>query len=479
MADGRLPDAAFQGTLWNAAGAWVEQLFRFGVLIALARLISASDFGLFALASSVTGILLILAGQGLTTSLVQVPRMRRDHLDTAFWSGLAAAVAASALVLLAAWGIRFLVAQPELPAVLAILALAPPLNLLGHVPLALLRRKLDFRSIAMARIAAQLMAGTVALAMAVAGLGVWSLVARSLVEPAASAVVLWVSTRWRPRFSWRREAYRDLARVGGGITFVQLLRLSRIRLAEMLIGLVLGTRVLGFFSVARRLMESLAGLLRRPVGDVAWAMLARVQEEPERLKRTLVERLGLLSVINLPALGAVLVLAVPLVRVTMGERWLPMASFLRALAVASLFELLEGLTLSALTAVGAIGLRVVLEGVVTGVTLGALWMGLGRGGSAAAWAFACGMGTATVLTQVWALRRLPLGAGDVARAMAPGVAGATAPVLLMIGTAALLPPGVDPVAELLVPGLAGGLLFLVILRRLVPGLIGRARDLDH
>ncbi|HHQ48683.1 MAG TPA: hypothetical protein ENK19_07350 [Acidobacteria bacterium] len=470
MGERDLRRAAVEGTAWSAAAGWVEQLLRFGVLITLAHLIPASAFGLFALASSMVGILLIVAAQGMTTALVQAPKLERDHLDTAFWSGVAAAGAALGVILLAARGAGLLLGQPELAAVLAVLALKLPLTLAGNVPLALLRRRLDFRSLAVARMTAQALAAVTALAMAFRGIGVWSLVARSLVEPAVLGAVVWVLARWRPRAVWRRRSYRELIGMGAGITGVQLLRISRLRLAELLIGLVLGTRILGFFSVARRLVESLAALLRRPVGDVAWAMLARAQSDPQRLRNTVVERLGLLSVLNLPALAAVVALAAPFVELAMGQDWVAMAPILQALAVASAFEVVEGLTLSAVTAIGAIVLRVKLEAVVTVITLGALTTAVGSGGVAAAWAFTAGMGIATVLTQVPALRRLPVGFADVARAMAPGAATALAVAAILAGITALLPPGAGPLTRLAAPGLPAGLVLLLALRHLAPRL---------
>ncbi len=456
VSESSLRRAARQGTAWSAVAAWVEQLFRIAVLVVLVRLIPPASFGLFALAASFTGIVLSVSGQGLTAAIVQIPKLEGEHLDTAFWSGVLGSVAALSGTALVTTFFTGPGAKPALSTVVAVLAFKYPLAISGHVPQAILRRNLRFRELAGVQMLSQMVAGITALSMAVAGLGVWSLVGRSLMESAAATICMWAVVRWRPRPAWTRGGYRALMAMGAGITAVQLLRVAKERVAEIIIGFGGGTEALGYFSVARRLLDSVGALFRRPVGNVAWAMLARVQDDMPRLRRTLLERLDLLYLVTLPTLAAMMVLAVPLVEVIAGRAWRPMAPLVVALAVAAAWEILEGLTLSAITARGLIGLRIVLEGVVMAVALACLLVLLPWGVVPMAWGYAAGIAVGTVVTQIVAVSRLPVGFRELVGAILPGALAALGAAVVMAAALHLCPPGSPPLARLVAAGIPGG-----------------------
>ncbi|NOZ77751.1 MAG: oligosaccharide flippase family protein [Acidobacteria bacterium] len=456
VSERKLRRAARQGTAWTAAAAWVEQLFRIAVLVVLIRLLPVSSFGLFALAASFTSIVLVVAGQGLTAATVQMPELTEVHLDTAWWSGMTGALIAAGGTVTVVGVLRGVTGiDLELLAVVAVLALKHPLAVSGQVPQAILRRELRFEALARTRMAAQAAAGVAALVMAATGFGVWSLAGRFLVESAVSSAGMWTAVSWRPRFRWTRNAYRQLMVMGAGITGVQLLKVARLRLGEMIIGFGCGMEALGYFSVAWRLLDSLGSLFRRPVGEVAWAMLARVQMEEDRLRRTILERLGLLYLISLPVLAAVMMVAAPVVEVVAGGRWRPMAPLMVALAVAAAWELLEGLTLSAITARGLVGLRVLLDAIVAGTALAGLASALGHGVVPMAWGYTAGVALGTAATQAVVLSHLPVGLGDLLRGVLPGALTASAVAVVMAVAWYLVGPGAGALAELAVVGGAG------------------------
>src|SRR5690606_5827844 len=74
-------------------------------------------------------------------------------------------------------------------AAVAALALCLPLHAVAIVPTALLQKSMRFRSLAGLTAAANILSATAAVVFAVAGFGVWALVARQLVLFAATAVI--------------------------------------------------------------------------------------------------------------------------------------------------------------------------------------------------------------------------------------------------------------------------------------------------
>src|SRR5690606_20625761 len=122
---------------------------------------------------------------------------------TAFLTNLAFSLAIYlALYASAPWVARFY-EQPELVPLIRVMGLVLFVNAFKVVQLALLNRAMNFRSLMRINSTATLVAGTLAVLMAYAGLGVWSLVAQFMISALVSTLLLWLAGSWRAslRFS--------------------------------------------------------------------------------------------------------------------------------------------------------------------------------------------------------------------------------------------------------------------------------------
>ena len=90
--------------------------------------------------------------------------------------------------------------EPALTAILAVMAVPVLIGSLSTVQQARLERALRFRELAVVEIGSQVTGLAIALGVAVAGAGVWSLVAQSLVTTCTFTLSLWLVARWRPGF---------------------------------------------------------------------------------------------------------------------------------------------------------------------------------------------------------------------------------------------------------------------------------------
>src|SRR5690349_13750080 len=83
-----LPALASRSVLWVGLGKASNALIQIGVTAVLARLLSASDFGVIAMVVVLSGFLNILAEAGMSTTVVQKRELDRDSLSSLFWLGL-------------------------------------------------------------------------------------------------------------------------------------------------------------------------------------------------------------------------------------------------------------------------------------------------------------------------------------------------------------------------------------------------------
>ena len=126
-------------------------------MVVLARLIPPSAFGVFALAIIVQELAAVVPGAGIGGAREQRRTVTREHLQTALAKSLAVGAVLAVIVLIVAAAI----VQPIFGADAAIVVAATtPALLLGAIlalPSALLRRRLEFRRIAMLEVAQTVM----------------------------------------------------------------------------------------------------------------------------------------------------------------------------------------------------------------------------------------------------------------------------------------------------------------------------------
>lgn len=431
-----LRQAALRGTLWSGVQQAGDKAIRLPVYLVLAHLLSPQAFGLVALAIVYIEFAQLFLNQGLTAAIVQRHALEREHLESAFWGNIVFAILLAAGSAAAAGPIAALLGQEALEPIIRWLSLGFLLSALSATQDALLRRELQFRALAVRSIGGMAAAGVAAIALAILGFGVWSLVALQLVYQAVEVVLLWRASDWRPRFRFSARHYRELFAFGVNMLGVHVLRFARIRVDQLLVGSLLGTTALGYYSMARTILNGVAGLVSGSIGPVLWSTFARLQAEGERLARAIYQAAEMLALVTWPAYVGIAAVAPEIVEAFLGEQWLPSIPVVQAFALAAVAHSVNGLNLTAITATGAVRWRVRLEVLVAVASVGAIVLAVPHGIAAVGWAFA-GVLYLMQPVELWAATRLlPIRAAVYLRRLALPIAAS----LLMWGAVALVRP---------------------------------------
>jgi O-antigen/teichoic acid export membrane protein len=310
-----------RSAVWRVIEMGGGEGLTFAFMIVLTRLLTPADYGVVAIATMTLMLAQLIVRHGLLEALVQRPELTSRSICAALYINLGLGVGLSlALVGLAA-PLATLIGEPDLEAVLLVLAwLCIPQSVIS-IYVALLRRALDFRGLALRAVFAVLIGSLVAVGMALAGYGLWSLVALQVVNALVSVVVVIVSAGWLPAhrtdFGTIRELMRDaLPLMGAGVVGT----LGWI-LPTLAFGVALPAAVVGHFFIAQRLMMSLNGLCTASVGDLSLSVLARLQGSAEQHRAAARRALQLGGLVCLPAFAGVAMVAEPLVSTLFGARW--------------------------------------------------------------------------------------------------------------------------------------------------------------
>lgn len=467
--------AALTGTLWSAVQQIGDRGIRVLIYLVLARLVAPEDFGLVALAAVFIEFGQIFLNQGLTAAIVQRDDLQPAHLNSAFLGNL---LFGSILCLAAVAGSDLAVRmtrEPGTAEVVRWLALSFPLSALSSVQEAVLRREMNFRALALRSMVSQLAGGFVALTLAFLGFGVWSLVALELVRRAVGAVMLWRVSDWRPGLEVSVRCYIELLQFGVHIMGIALLTFVRNRSDYYLIGAFLGTAALGYYSIARQLVNAATQLINGSVGEVMWATFSRLQTNPDRLARAVTRSTELLATIAWPLFLGGAAVASELVEVSLGVRWAPSVPIVQAFLICSALSVIGTTLMTGITAIGEIRLRFGLEFVIASFSLIAIIIALPGGIESVAWAYAGSLALLLPLQVVVSFRRIPIVRSDYGRGLlAPAAACAVMiAVVLAIRTVAEDLPRTEYVLAAMIVG--GGLAYLITMHILGADQVRRAK----
>ncbi len=323
-----------RGTAWATAETWGLQAVQLLTFLALARLLGPEVYGLVGIALSVNvlGEALIVEG-GWIESVVQRRDLDRRHLDAIFWTVLGLGACMGILGALGATIVADLYGQPQLAPLMAVLAAAVPMRSLSIVPEALLCRRLDFAPLAVRSLLSVAIAGLVGIALAVAGAGAWSLAAYQLIQPCVGALLVWRSVDYRPAIAFSpRFLFVMMPFVCTTLANRAVIAADTL-LPRLVIGYFRGADPVGYYTVARKLMEVATQFLTRPLTRVGLSAFA-AGDGPELLQQRFAWTMRLGSAMAWPGFLGLAIVAPDIVALVLGRGWEDAALALQGLALA-------------------------------------------------------------------------------------------------------------------------------------------------
>jgi PST family polysaccharide transporter len=302
----------------------------------LARLISRDDFGLFAMTAVITGFLTIFTDVGLTQATIQRPEINHRQISTLFWINvalgfvLAGIFAASAPLVAAFYG------QPDLLKMIPVLSLSFIFGSLGLQHVALLTRNLRYPLLAAVEILSSLAGVVVAVMMALAGMGFWSLVGLALAPPLAKSVAAWLALRWVPGPPTRGNGVKSMLKFGGDVLGFNVVNYFSRQADKVLVAKFCGSVPVAYYDKAYSLLLMPVGQINGPLGSVSIPALSRLQNEPDRFRRYFLNAIMLVCSLSMPVIAGITLFADEVVKVWLGAEWASSADLFRLLAAAAL-----------------------------------------------------------------------------------------------------------------------------------------------
>lgn len=459
--------------LWNYLVFALSKSSTLIMTIVLARMLGPAEFGLFALAFLVMTLFEYIRDLGVAAALVQRDgewaRIAPTGMTLAALSGLVIGAGAALFAPVAA----IVFDEPALTPLVRVLAIGLAISALGVLPLAMLRRRLDYRSRLLPEVAGTVVKAVVAIALAALGTGVWSLVWAQLAASLVTTCGYWLVVRPSLRFGFDRAIAAGLVRFGLPVTAVSFMSFAVLNVDYAAIGRRLGEVELGYYTLAYRLPELLVLNICTVVGDVLFSALSRLQHDRPAVVDKYLGTLRAVIALTAPVGLGMAALSAEIVGLLYGAQFAPASDELTVLAV---WAVLFSVNFHAGDAYKAIGRPGLLTAVGFGklvVLAPAVWFAAGHSAVAVAGALVAAEALSTIVRL--SLVRSVLGVAirtHLVLLWGP-ITAAAAMAAAVWATGRVLPVDV-PAARLLLLVPLGVAVYALLLRLLAPSLFATA-----
>jgi O-antigen/teichoic acid export membrane protein len=330
-----IKESATRSVKWSVIGQWVRRVAQLGVLLLLARNLSAGEYGVVEFITLVLTLGQLLQDFGLGRALVQTQSDIEEASTIVFWFSLLLSVLIYGLIFVSAPMLAHIFGEDSITIVLQIAGLQLALISLRSVQTALVQRLFLYRSQFLADLIGSASLVIAVILLLAAGYRVWAFVYGTLISSVLHTVTLAFVVPWRPalRFSLTSQTALPLVRFGAYASLESIQGWLLSYGDNLLIGYFLGLEALGVYALAFNIAVFSFSILLQPLTSISYAAFSRLQADLIEVRRAFLNTLKIASMILIPMGAGIFVLASPISQVVLGGRWSGIEPIIQLLAI--------------------------------------------------------------------------------------------------------------------------------------------------
>jgi PST family polysaccharide transporter len=330
-----------KGAIWLSGARLASNLLATISTLVLARLLLPSDFGLVALGTTTLTILTSVTNISLSEALVQHRDPSHQHFHTVWTLNLLRGVLIGSVFALIAVPAARYYSDYRLEYVMLALSGSAILNGLENPRAIMLTKQLIFWQQFMLQVSQKLVALIASVLIALIYHSYWALIGGILLGQLVGVLVSYTVLPFRPAFSIAHA--RELFSFSIWLTLCEAINAINWNFDQLLVGKYLGKTTLGYYSVGNNLAVMPSREVMTPLTSTLFPAFSNLAHDPVRLAAAYQRAQAMVTAAALPAGVGMALIADPLVRLTMGEKWLPAVLVIRILAAVFAFQSLGSL----------------------------------------------------------------------------------------------------------------------------------------
>lgn len=341
----------FVGVVWTACQRFGTMIVAFATNMVLARLLSPKDFGTVGMLLFFLAISQVLIDSGLASALIQKKNTTNRDYSTVFILNMSLSLLLYLVLFFCAPLIADFYGIPILTPLLRVEGLVLIANALNIVQSAILRKKMDFKRLAVANLVANTVASVAAIAAAYFGMGVWSLVLRVILVSFLTTFMVWRVGEWRPRAEFDRQAAKGLFGYGSFMMLSTTLNSIGSNIQTLVIGKIFKQDILGLYTQALSLRNVAADSLQNIIGQVLFSDYSALNSDAE-IADKLNRSFYIIAYFTTALLVLLIAVGEPLVVLLYSDKWIDCVPYFQILCVGGIFYAIQDVNYFVIAAKG-------------------------------------------------------------------------------------------------------------------------------
>ena len=206
-----------------------------------------------------------------------------------------------------------------------------------------------------------LIAAIIGIYLAYKGFGAWALVAQQIINVTIDTIILWITVKWYPTKEFSIQRLKGLFSYGWKLLISALIDTIYNNLRQLLIGGIYSSADLAYYNRGQQFPNFIVSNINASIDSVLLPALSSEQDEIVKVKNMTRRAIKTASFIMWPMMIGLAIIAKPLIRVLLTEKWDMAVPFLQIFCVCYGFQPIQTTNLNAIKALGRSDLFLKLE----------------------------------------------------------------------------------------------------------------------
>ncbi len=334
---GELRDKVARGVAWSLGEKIGTALVQTGVRIVLLNLLLPEELGVVAILMAFSTVALVVVDSGFSQTLIRRAAPGSSDFKSVFVFNVAVSLLLYALLTAISPWVARCYDMPALAALAPFFYLVLPANALCVIQTAIFVRKFRFALLSKVTFAASAASGAVAIGMALAGGGIWSIAAQQVLMLLFRAAMLWSLSGWRPSAPFDGGALRSMAPFSFRLLATDLIAALYNKIPQFFLGGMYASGTLAYYDQAQKLKELPLSSTMTAVQSVVFPALSRVRDDAPKLAESYRQVMMMTAFALFPVMAGLSAVAPDLFAALLDEKWAPTVPYLETICLAGLF----------------------------------------------------------------------------------------------------------------------------------------------
>lgn len=336
-----LKGTAAKGLAWSALDRFGGQGIQFLFGIWLTRILDTSDYGLLGMILIFIAVGQTLIDSGFGSALIWKKNPSQTDYSTVFYFNISISFILYAFFYFTAPLVAGFYDNPQLVSLIRVICLNFIILSFSLIQQTILQKKVDFKLMAFVNSGGSVVAGVVALYLALHGFGVWSIVWQLLIKSLINSLFLWIFSSWRPLAVFDFNVLKELFGYGSKLTIAGLIYTVFQNLYFNIIGKLFPIDALGLYTRASQLQDFPVKTGTSIFNRVVFPVFSAINDDKERLLNAIRKSLKSIVFIMYPVIFGLMAVSDQLIVVLFTEKWISVSLYFRLLLITGVFYVFQ------------------------------------------------------------------------------------------------------------------------------------------